>query len=91
MKHRSLTSDKMQTNCNGTLGVLLRHPAVCRATLLMKSTGYTKPGTVNAGLLPCTGESVAEGLGYGCLECLILQQVTVDCVGSPGAVLLDVL
>ena len=28
-----------------------------------------------SGLLPWAGESIAEGLGYGCLERLMLQQV----------------
>ena len=45
---------------------------------LVEPTGVTEPGTVNAGLLLWAGESITEGLGYGCLKSLMLQQVMVD-------------
>ena len=50
------------------------------------------PGQEAAGacLVMGAGESSSEGLGYGCLECLMLEQLLVDCMRSPSAVLLDV-
>ena len=36
------------------------------------------------------GEGGLEGLDYRCLECLVLEQVLIDHVRRPSAVVLDV-
>ena len=50
------------------------------------------PGRQAAGafLGPWAGEGGLEGQCHRSLECLVLEQVLVDCMGCPGALLLDV-